>query len=273
MLKLYNKFIKRFRIYFNKVYSFLYLVLFHNQEEIINKENKKFEDLGMDMGSAIEKLNNILHTKYDRNFNRNSDSIHWLIFSALSNNKKYNKILEIGTYDGEFTNILGNLFPSSEITTVDLPKHDPLMASFYNRGSSPLFLEYMKKQKINTNLDNIRLIKSNTFFLMDQLKKNEKFDLIWVDGGHLYPDIAWDLCNAYYLLNEGGILLCDDIIMSDKKYKTNYVSTESWEVLKYIEQRISSPITFLLKRLAPTLYSRKYSRKYVAVLKKKYIKQ
>jgi predicted O-methyltransferase YrrM len=131
----------------------------------------------------------------------------------------------------------------------------------------------MKKQKINTNLDNIRLIKSNTFFLMDQLKKNEKFDLIWVDGGHLYPDIAWDLCNAYYLLNEGGILLCDDIIMSDKKYKTNYVSTESWEVLKYIEQRISSPITFLLKRLAPTLYSRKYSRKYVAVLKKKYIKQ
>jgi len=268
MLKYLKKIVNWLRIYFNQVYSFVYLVFFYNQEEIINKENKKFEDLVMDMDSAIEKLNKILHTKYDRNFNRNSDSIHWLIFSALSNNKKYNKILEIGTYDGEFTNILGNLFPDSDITTVDLPEKDSLMASFYNRGNSSLFSEYINKQNQNTSLINIEVIKSNTLFLLDALNRNEKFDLIWVDGGHLYPDIAWDLCNAYFLLNKGGMLLCDDVIMSDKYYKSKYVSTESWEVFKYIEERISTSVIYYLKRLDPTLYSKKYSRKYVAALMK-----
>ena len=176
--------------------------------------------------------------------------------------------MEIGTFDGEFTNMLENLFPNSKITTVDLPKEDPLMASFYNRGKSHLYEQYVNKQNINTNSNKIKVIKSNTFFLLNAIGENKKFDLIWVDGGHLYPDIAWDLCNAYHLLNEGGMLLCDDVIMSEKKYKTRYVSTESWEVLKYMEKRISNRAIYLLKRFDSSLYSSKYSRKYVAVLKK-----
>jgi len=268
MSKFYNKLSNRFQKYYDRIYSYLYVLFIYDEEKIERIENKKFEELGLDINSSLEKLNHILQNKYSRNYNKYSDSIHWLIFSAISNQKHYRKILEIGTYDGEFTSMLGNLFPSSKITTVDLPKEDPLMASFYNRGESHLFKQYIKKQNNNTNSKKIKVIKSNTFFLLNAIGDNEKFDLIWVDGGHLYPDIAWDLCNAYHLLNEGGMLLCDDVIMVDKKYKTRYVSTESWEVLKYIEKRINNRAIYLLKRLDSALNSSSYSRKYVAVLKK-----
>ena len=84
------------------------------------------------------------------------------------------KILEIGTFDGEFTNMLENLFPNSKITTVDLPKEDPLMASFYNRGKSHLYEQYVNKQNINTNSNKIKVIKSNTFFLLNAIGENKK---------------------------------------------------------------------------------------------------
>ena len=108
----------------------------------------------------------------------------------------------------------------------------------------------------------------NTLFLLSNISLDEKFDLIWVDGGHLYPDVAWDLSNAYHLLNKGGYLLCDDVVKSDKYYSNGYVSTDSYEVLNYLEERIDGGITYFLKRISWVLYPRIKTRKYVALLKK-----
>lgn len=263
-----RKSFNRFNRYYNQFHSFIYKRFFYDTHTIIEIEDRKFEELGWDVNRSNIRLNAILQKKYGRNFDRELDSIHWLIFSALSMKKHYKKILDIGTYDGKFTNILGKLFPDSEITTVDLPYNDPLLTSFYDRYNPALLSKYMENQSKNTNLPNIRVIKSNTFFLLNELKENEKFDLIWVDGGHLYPDIAWDLCNAYFLLNKGGMLLCDDVIMSDKYYKGKYVSTESWEVLKYLEIRVNSEVVYFLKRSKPELHAHVHTRKYVAMLKK-----
>ena len=103
---------------------------------------------------------------------------------------------------------------------------------------------------------------------MDKLNSKEKFDIIWVDGGHLYPEVAWDICQCFHLLNNGGYMLCDDIIKSKTNYKTKYVSTESFRVLKYLDERYISKNTYFLKRLNPKSLSNKFLKKYVSIIKK-----
>lgn len=39
---------------------------------------------------------------------------------------------------------------------------------------------------------------------------NEKFDLIYVDGSHKWPQCYEDMMEAWERLSEGGLLICDD---------------------------------------------------------------
>lgn len=39
---------------------------------------------------------------------------------------------------------------------------------------------------------------------------NVSFDLMYIDGSHIYDDVKNDLEQAWARLNEGGLLLCDD---------------------------------------------------------------
>lgn len=41
-------------------------------------------------------------------------------------------------------------------------------------------------------------------------ENDEKFDLIYIDGSHLYRDVKPDLYEAWQRLNPGGLLLADD---------------------------------------------------------------
>ena len=269
--KIINRIVFRLKTILRRIKSIAYVKFRHNPQEVLRVEEDKFERTFLYPKNAEKKLNKILMAKYGRTYDQNQDSVHWLLFSALSNEFQFKKILEIGTYDGEFTNILGQLFPDAAIKTVDLPDSDPIVASSYDRADKEKFSTYSEKQSKNTKLKNVTCLKTNTLFLLSALEDGEKFDLIWVDGGHLLPDVAWDICNAYYLLNEGGFMLCDDVILSNRYYNNKYVSTDSWEVLKYLEERIEHSITYFLKRMDPYLYSHDHSRKYVALLAKKEI--
>lgn len=249
---------------FHRIWDSLFA---HDMRQIEESERLKFLELGLDVKSALDVLNPILQSKYGRDFDFGNDSIHWLVFSALST-RKYpaRRILEIGTYDGECASILSSLFPDAEIFTIDLPENDPLLRDLYNRQSDSEFLRYKRRQEQNLNKGNIRLIETNSFFLLD--KVDEEFDLVWVDGGHLYPEVAWDLCSAFHLCRSGGYLMCDDVIPLTSSYKNEYVSTESFKVIEYIQARIPGEVTFFLKRRAPNLYTRRRNRKYVACMKK-----
>ena len=69
----------------------------------------------------------------------------------------------------------------------------------YDRKNPDAFNKYIKIQKENIKSNSISLISTNTLFLLDSLKDQKKFDIIWIDGGHLYPEIAWDICQSFYL--------------------------------------------------------------------------
>ncbi len=262
-----KKILNRFKKYLTKIYSFFFIKLFFDKKKILDFERLKFSSLNLDYDKSMDLLNSVIDKKeYDSNF----DSVHWLLAAAFSLKSKnnINRILEIGTYDGEFTKTLSRLFPNAEIVTIDLPEEDPILKKLYNRDNQKILSEYLKKQKNNTAAENIKSIKKNTFFLFDKIDPLNKFDFIWVDGGHTYPDIAWDLSNSYYLLGENGVLMCDDTILHKNEYNNGYVSTDSREVLNYIAERSKVSIFHFLKRLDPHLFSLKHTRKYVTVLKK-----
>lgn len=262
-----SRYAARLRSYLDRAHRAFYRKLLHDGAGLNALEDQKFANASLDMRTAQSVLNVILQGTRGRDFDFNNDSIHWLVFSALSlSSTKIVNILEVGTFEGEFTAILARLFPEATITTVDLPASDPLLRDFYNREEDSAFQKYKNTQKGNLASKNIRLLETNSIFLLD--KVNEKFDLIWVDAGHLYPEVAWDLCNAYYLCSSGGAVLCDDVIPLKNSYKDRYVSTESFEVLEYLRARTSIELTLFLKRRAPHFFAKKVDRKYVAYLRK-----
>jgi len=253
--------------YYRRAAKIVYETILHDAREIELAEHAKFDALGLDAKAALGRLNEILREVNGRGFDFQNDSIHWLLFAALSLKLPgVKRILELGTFDGEFTHILARLFPSAEIVTIDLPEGDPLLRDLYDRKDDADYLAYKKKRADRLQRPNVKTIEVNSFFLLDRIQGS--FDLIWVDAGHLYPEVAWDTANAYHLCKPGGWMLCDDIIPSKKFYKDAYVSTEAWEVLQYLAERTPVLMTLFLKRRLPELYRKWQTRKYVAAVNK-----
>ena len=241
----------------------------YDSNQIDTSELEKFNNNGFSYEKGLNKLNSILKNK---EFNIAFDSIHWLLFSCLSiQNHKINRILEIGTYTGEATFILSELFPDASITTIELPYDDPIFTTTYSRNSEADRKKFMELQQANLNpaKDRIKLIQKNSFFLLDVV--NDKFDLIWVDAGHLFPEIAWDISNAYYLCKKGGYLMFDDIIKHKNGFSNDYVSPDAYNVLKYMSERSEDKVTYFYKRINSKSYKSFHPKriKYVAFMQKK----
>lgn len=241
--------------------------LFYNVEKIRDVEIQKYKEFGFEYQQALDKINKTLKKLGQDEYylQRDMASAHWLLFAALSETQDIKNILEIGTFDGKTTLLLSKLFPNAKITTVDLPDDDPIFASSYQREDEKYRSDFLNQQAENTSSENINLIKRNSFFLNEVV--DEKFDLIWVDGGHLYPEISWDICNTYHLSNRNGWIMYDDII-PHQKGDHSMASSDAFTVLEYIKQRIESKIIYFLKRDEAKFSANPKKRKYVALMQK-----
>ena len=202
---------------------------------------------GLDSSRGLQLLNNVLRETHGRPFDFGGDSIHWLVFACLGDAfPGAARVLEIGTYDAQFTAILARLFAAAEITTVDLPESDPLLRKTYRRDADAAYRDFVARRDANLAAPNIRFCQFNSAFLLDRVEG--PFDLIWVDGGHLYPEVAWDIAAAHHLCRDGGYLLCDDVIPAPEGPRTPYVSPDSHEVLSYFAERTGETLHLFLKR-------------------------
>lgn len=253
--------LRSFRWIKKKYWQFVF-----DENTISNEEIDKLDSLGFGKDRALVNLNDILLETIGRKFDYKTDSIHWLLWSIVALKKPIRRVLEIGTFKGEGANLLARLFPQAEIITVDLPEDDPLLRNSYKRDTEEEYQLYIKEQEKNTQLPNIKRMKINSFFVPSVVKGS--FDLIWIDGGHLFPEVAWDICNAWNLCEPGGFILCDDVVILDGEFKNEYVSTESYKVIKYLNDRTALRTTFFLKRRNPASYASLLSRKYVALIEK-----
>ncbi len=142
---------------------------------------------------------------------------YWIpLFEKLNFKSDYHlKILEIGCWEGLTSYFFASYFHNSQLTCVDTwrgsDEHkDPRLQ---NRG----YLDAIET-KFNNNVSPFsdRIIKykgaSHDFFY--QLKENNKFDIIYIDGSHYCNDVMIDAIKAFENLKVGGLLIFDDYLWS-----------------------------------------------------------
>ena len=145
--------------------------------------------------------------------------------------------------DFKFTGI--DLF-SHELVSKDdyIPKtkfSNPLKTIYYNYiirldpYSHQSVLKLLKKFEKNINI-----IKGNSNKILKEIPII--FDYVFLDGGHKYETIKNDLKNLTQVINNGGIILCDDYNLSYapgvKKAIDDYVLEENFN-LKILNSRFA----------------------------------
>ena len=183
-----------------------------------------------------------------------------MIFSSISltYQQRFNKILEIGTYDGKTACILSRLFPNSHITTVDLPDDDPIFVNSYNRSDVIARETFIRnRNSIISASENITFLQLNSLSL--SRLANNSFDLIWVDGAHGYPIVCCDITNSIRLLSSDGILMCDDVWIKIRRSDFMYSSLASWQTLmSYTDAGIINTKLFRKRLGSKHLINEKY---------------
>lgn len=122
-------------------------------------------------------------------------SWHYHAFASLSMLYPRARILEVGTWRGEFSKWLSELFPEGEVVTIDIKDH----------------VEDTSIDFENSNLTRHIMDSTN---MLSEFGENS-FDLIWMDGAHRYPQCVLDFYQCRMMLKSGGVLGCDDIVEKD----------------------------------------------------------
>jgi predicted O-methyltransferase YrrM len=234
------------------------------------EELRKFEAMGLDVAAGRARLDEILVQISGKRFDHltGTDSVHWLLFACLSLTEwgsRVRDIMEIGTFRGKTTVLLKALFPNAQIVTCDLPDQDPILHNSYRRNDPAALAEYKSVRDGRVKQPGIRFVESNSFFLPEAAPG--PYDLIWMDGGHLYPEVAWDMCNAWHMCGPGGMILCDDVY-TDPKGGDGYASYAGYEVIRYVAERTGAKPVNFLKRENPIWSSLPEQRKYVTLMTK-----
>ena len=241
----------------------------YNQNFFEEEQNKIFEHFGLNRQEGIKKL---ISTKKDLHFkSRNSEmsSEHEVIFSSLSDskNKSFTDILEIGTFDGFNSLLLSNLFPNSNIDTIDLSETDDDFVNFYNRKDN--INKFIQDRNIILSKNkNINFSPLNSLKLLNYKKK---YDLIWIDGAHGYPLVCIDIINSLHILKENGLILCDDVYLklNQSNSDTMYSSIATYETLNELKKQDLINFRLIYKRLSAQHNCIENTRKFVAIISKK----
>lgn len=204
---------------------------------------KKIEDFCSEFGIAIADVENRISEMkpYAGNyFDENGSKTGTLMpfyFSAVSLIIKHaTNVLEIGAGFGRTTALLARLFPSATVYAIDIPSSDKQYAKLAMKAGQEKAFEK------NINRNNIRLIPRNSFFLPSMGLPRE-FDLIYVDGGHKYPVVAWDAMFTYNNLRAGGFVFFHD-------YRSDG-ETDVEPTIKYIRDIIGEEIKVLPSAMIP----------------------
>ena len=251
---------------------FLILNLLKNKKNFFKKEQEKIftrNGLNRDLGKKIyeELLNK------NKKINSEMISEHQYIFSALSQNENFtfNRILEIGTYDGKNALLLSKLFPKSKIKTLDLPSNTNQFMNTYKRNNYETLNKFVKsRNELLANVRNIELLEISSINL---IKEEQPFDLIWIDGAHGAPIVIIDIINALRLCSSKGLILCDDVYVKPlQKQDANYYSNASFETLKVLESEKLINYDLFLKRVENKYNYYPKDKKFIAFIKKSEVK-
>ena len=240
----------------------------YDQNFFEKEQNDIFKYFGLNREEGIK---NLILLKKNLNFNLINSSMsseHEVFFSSLSlsKNKSITDILEIGTYDGFNALLLSDLFPNSNIDTIDLPENDDDFINFYSRKDKvDDFVQY--RNIILSKNKNINFFPLNSLKLLNHKKK---YDLIWIDGAHGYPMVCIDIINSLHLLKENGLILCDDIFLKLNQINSDkmYHSIASYETLNELKKQNLIDFRLIYKKLNFKRNFIENKRKFIAIVSK-----
>ena len=224
--------------------------------EAINVDRLKAERVLEEIRSKVPLYDEDVHVQ-----SQMPQSTHLLAFTALKvAGFKPKNILEIGTYLGFTTSLLSHLFPEAQIYTTALPADDPVFDDYHIISGSSV--DDVFEQRLAR--PNITVMKKNSGFLWEETLP--EFDLIWLDGGHQYPVVAWDHFYALSKLTAGGWLFSDDIVRPDEDDRPEEDPRfDAFHTIEYYSKRMQNKFEYLLKREDAATYM--YAKKYIAFLK------
>lgn len=219
----------------------------------------RFEAAGLDYLSAESKVDDL----YAALPEIRESSEHHKVFAgiAAAAMNPFLRCLEIGTHSGKGAAALSQLFPESEIVTIDLPDADPLFVSSYSREkahSRRAFL--LERDRRLSGLDNVRFQERDSLSLTIEVAK---FDVIWIDGAHNLPTVAVDIANSIRMLNPGGYIAVDDVYTSGRD-KNVYESVGAFQTISAFERAGLIVSHLVHKRLAAPHV--RFPGKYIAIL-------
>lgn len=244
--------IKKIKNKFSKLINFIFKFLYSQKKDItFNEKFFNSKNLNILKIKEILKKNNLIYNDQDLSW-------HYHLFAGLSMKKDNLRILEIGTFDGIFTNFLSKNFKNSKIFTCDLPTNDNRFIGSYNRDNHYIYKRMISRRLKNLNQNNIKFLEIDSKDIIKNFPL-ENFDLIWIDGDHLDPQISRDIHNSIKLLKKGCIMCCDDIVKSN--YKDEYISNESFMTLQKLEKEKKISNFYLLKRAR---YTNKILKKFIS---------
>ena len=250
----------------NKIY-FYYKFKSYDPKYFHEKQNEIFNKLGLNRNEGIDKLN-LIKNELNLSQSREMSSEHEVLFSSISikDKTRVKSILEIGTFDGVNALILSKLFPNSEIDTLDLSPDDNIFKNFYNHKKP---INEFVKDRDNTlsRGKKINFIELNSLKLINHKKK---YDLIWIDGAHGYPVVCIDIINSLNLINENGIITCDDVYTNLKQKNSDkiYNSIATYETLNELEKLKIIKLELIFKRLNAENNCTENNRKFIGIFKK-----
>ena len=217
-------------------------VLFHNTKKDLFFNLNSLKKINEFSSFSPEKINDIF--KYD---------FRYAIFEDLIKlyKDKSPKILEIGTFKGEFAKYLANNFKDSEITTIELKKTDPRFIQTYGRNDDELRKNFLNNRDKNLQLDNIKFIEMVSLNLLEVFQKHT-FDIIWVDGHHLDPTVSKDLFSSHVLVKKNGFVVIDDVYKIDPPNPN--CSNDSFLALEKLQKENGIKFYLLNKFVRPTNY-------------------
>lgn len=226
--------------------------------EQLNRFDELLKDPPSDLGSKVLRWD-------EEKRGAGMTSQHFLIFELLAEEANFRRILEIGTFDANFTRFMSDRCLNAEIDTYDLPESSEEFTGTYNRNTDlDTFLE--RRAHNLTNCPNVKFFNTSSTCL---LSSHEKYDFIWIDGAHGFPTIVSDLVNSVRLSNKDGYIAVDDVFFSAVEEDPYYISNAAAKTLDVLvnDGLIDQPILFH-KRIDPYLDDVLNGKKYIAVFRR-----
>jgi hypothetical protein len=152
------------------------------------------------------------------------------------------RIFEFGTFQGYTTSTIMINFPDAKVTSLDLPKanypnisHDQLFDALLDGNENDRYLKNIQNSKNfpyfslmpKTSFVNLELKYQDSFEFKP--RKIDKYDFIFVDGGHNYKNIENDSLKSFKMMSSKSMIVWHDYQSKIHKDVTFFLENLSQE--------------------------------------------